>query len=431
MKRNGFATAYSLIFLLLVTVVGTAILFMSRISRQDVAQYRDSEASARAAAASLRGVEAQFQSSPKVALAIVRKFTSSLPYLLGDSTGAGTEHKLMITGTSMSYSAKILNVDTVNHLLLVEGTGYDGSGGQKKVTGLYFLDGLSGLVKYPSVKYALYMGGGIECINSCLTIIGSVYLGPYSGTTGGKNTTNGGGAVHITGNFKAQSGISLTLGDSLVVSGTAYLQNLSLTNSNKLKAGSTDVTMIGNDSPDSLLNPLPADLISKEVSVIGSYTVATLESMWAANLRYNIDWLVLSMTGDVNISTTAQAFTKKVVWITNGFALSINANSTQGWYDCDDLSNTFIYVNSNGHLSNFGVPDGKRFRGYIYLNTTYSSQNTFSFGKNTTFNGAIGIKRGVTDINAGGPLTINCDEGSIGQAAVQELIDLGLLIPGN
>jgi hypothetical protein len=413
MKRSGFATAYSLIFLLFVTVVGTAILFMSRMGRQDVAQYRDSKASARAAVASLRGVEAQFRSSPKVSLAIVRKFT----YLLGDSTGAGTEHKLVITGTSMSYSAKILNVDTVNHLLLVEGTGYDGNGGQKKVTGLYLLDGLSGLVKYPGgVKYALYAGGGIQNINASLSIAGSFYMGNSS-----NNFNNG---ASITGDLKTI--YPFIINSNFTVGGNATYKTLPTIN------GSGTFTVTGSkisssvDDPlkDSLLNPLPTALTSVAVTISNTVAVSYLESQWASRNPLNLynGWLVMSLNGNLNTITSDAIFTKRVIWLTNGYSI----NNT--WYDCADASNTFIYVTGAGALT-IGTPANKRFRGYIYANTT--ANVIFQEGNGSVFNGAIFVKKSPFNLNGGGTLTINYSDGSLGQTAVQELVDLGLLIPAN
>ena len=74
-------------------------------------------------------------------------------------------------------------------------------------------------------------------------------------------------------------------------------------------------------------------------------------------------------------------------------------------------------------MNDMGVPAGKSFRGLIYANT--SSNITYSFGSGSVFNGAIEHANGVFDCHSN--LNLDFSPGSSGEAAVQELCDLGVL----
>jgi hypothetical protein len=435
-KRNGFAAVYGLLVLLLVTVCGTALLFLTRKSRESIADYSASEVSVMAANAALKAVEKQLLANAAMTVTKLTKFAGDTNYrylFKGAATSMNVDTTITFDG-KIKYSAKILKFNQAKSLLLVEGAGYDGLGSKKKVTALYKLDGLyNGTPAYPSapggIKAALYLGGGLENLNSPMNIIGNMYLGPYTGTSGGTNLFNSSGTVTITGDLKTfvSTSTCMTINSTFSVSGNAYLQ--------APISGTMTVAGTKYSTPNSGTNQAPDTLVwsaamtSVQMNVNNNFTVANLESWWStqksANKLYN-GFLVLNMTGDVGINASATAFTKKVIWKTNQYA--INANGQ--WYTCADTSNTLIYVNSSGYFSGLGVPANGKFRGLIYVNSSYAQKMTVQCGSNSTFYGAICFVDGVMDLNSG-TLKIDYGSGSLGETAVQEFIDIGVLHPGN
>jgi hypothetical protein len=353
------------------------LLFMTRKSRESVADYNAAEISVMAANASLKSVEKQLQANAATTVAKLTKFTGDTNYrylFKGAAASMNTDTTIIFDG-NVKYSAKIVKFNQSNSLLLVEGTGYDGLGG-KKVTALYRLDGLyNGTPSYPSapggIKAALYLGGGLENLNSPMSIIGNLYLGPYTGTSGGKNTFNGGGNVTITGDLKTyvSSSTCMYINSTFSVSGNAYLQ---APISGTMTVGGTKYSTPNsgtNQAPDTIV--WSAAMTSAQMNVNNNFTVANLESWWSsqksAGKLFN-GFLVLNMTGDVGINASASVFTKKVIWKTNQYC--INANGQ--WYNCADTSNTLIYVNSSGYFSGLGVSANGKFRGLVYANSTYA-----------------------------------------------------------
>jgi hypothetical protein len=181
----------------------------------------------------------------------------------------------------------------------------------------------------------------------------------------------------------------------------------------------------GNEHSDTVVMPsMDASIIQTSSSDISASSVETLWThQKTAGKLYNNKWLILKLGNTVGVSGTG-TFTKRVVIIAGDFA--INANG--GFYDCADTSNTLIYLNGSGYFNGMGVPDNKRFRGYIYVNSSYASNISYQFGKKTKFYGAICHSKGKFDLNGGGPLNLFYDAGSLGESAIKELIADGFIV---
>jgi hypothetical protein len=197
----------------------------------------------------------------------------------------------------------------------------------------------------------------------------------------------------------------------------------------------------GDDAADTVKLPTWDAGVVKNVSA-GTYSVDDVILWWddqnSLSKLYNGEWLVVQQTGNVQMLIgSGTTFTKKVIWITGNYTLdgNIGGSPPGGWYDCSSVSHTLIYVNGNGHLNNWGVPSNKSFRGFIYVNSTYAYEQIYKFGTGTTINGAIEQAKGAFDLNgtspSGGTFTIDFSAGSSGQDAVQEIVDLGIVVAAN
>jgi hypothetical protein len=250
--------------------------------------------------------------------------------------------------------------------------------------------------------------------------------------TNNGNKFNGGAKVHIYGDFKTYIGTDVISIDSFVVHQDAYLQNSNFSPSNKLKVlGTTSYAQVSNPAPDTLR--LPAAAWSSAQAVNSNFSAANLESWWTTKKNNGTlfnGWLVLNVTGSVNIDTTGGPFKRKVMILDSSASNNIGLQQ-DSWYNCADTSNTLIYVKSTSWATLlFKLAANKKFRGYIYVNTT-GTNTQFQFGTGSVFNGAMCFRKGGFDINSPGAFTLDYSDGSIGQAAVQELIDMSVLFPAN
>jgi hypothetical protein len=169
--------------------------------------------------------------------------------------------------------------------------------------------------------------------------------------------------------------------------------------------------------------------------VHGGIDGPTVDSWWnvqkAAGKLYQNEWLVLKLDGDAHANTPVGTFSKKVILIDNNYTIDGYAN----WYNCTPESNTFIYITGNSSKFNdMGVANGSMFRGLIYVNSTTGSTVQYKFGTGSgtaTFYGAIHHTSASFNLNSGGPWTLDFSNGSLGQSAIQEIVNTGLLLaPG-
>jgi hypothetical protein len=501
-NQGGFAAVYGLIVLLLATLSGTAILFMTQKDRASVTDYAGVRSSSLAAIAALKAFEGQCAIAPDTTFAILKKYIINHNYkwLLGPSSAsAATEQKIQFWNSSSApkYSARIIGYDSGNSFIVIEGIGYDGMGGKKKAVASYQLDGLVMVKAQPVQSFGLFLGGALGNCNVATNLTGDVYLSLGGGLA--EQHFNQGGT--ITGNLKTGDGTNVfDVNTNLTVTGNAYIraplkcsavlrvnnksgfekqitvldQQMQLfgdaffnstypsswnkdinLNNHAVTYNSTSPSIptskfvnaspapvakssinipnelgmtAGNESAaDTVIMPVFAAGVTLTVS--GAITSSNVETWWSnqktAGKLYVNKWLVLKLNGAVSMNGGGP-FTKKVIWITDNNAITVNGN----WYDCADTSNTLIYVNGSGSMTGMGVPANKKFRGYIY--NLSGTGNTYQFGASTTFYGSIHHAKGNFDLNnGGGPLNLVFNSGSLGYTALQELIDLGIVVvPG-
>jgi Tfp pilus assembly protein PilV len=509
-NQRGFALIYALVILLLASIGGTAVLFMSQKGRIEATDYAAMRSSSLAAVAATKAFERQFLTDPATALAQLRAYPSKT-WLLG-STPSSTQQKVKFWDgkDSPEYAARILSYDSMTQMIVIEGVGYGSNGGRKKVIASYRLDGFSLSDRPLGTGYALYLGGSIENLNSSIIIKGDTYLS-LAGSTSDQHI-NTGGTKRIEGNLVTGSSTNrLHIAENFTVTGKALIQcrlwtqnaifkirgNAGFTNSSLFDGNSnTEVRVDGSayftqstnfgfkyciDGDDGggttvyyNTSSISADRFKDfdHRAQISSATVSYLESQlglsstnatfttnfptwetgvvkmvnggisgpivdtwWneqmSAGKLYQNEWLVLKLKGDISTNTPVGTFHKKVIWITENYTINANKN----WYNCAPESNSFIYVTgTSGLLNNFGIANGSMFRGFIFINNTSSSAITYQFGTGSDtaiFYGAIHHKSSKFDLNSGGPWILDFSDGSLGQSAIQELVNTGLLLaPG-
>jgi hypothetical protein len=226
-SQGGFAIVYGLFILLTATIAGTAILFMTQKDHIASADYASTRSSSMAAMAALKAFEGQCSVDPGLTFAVLKKYIGNHDYkwFFGASADvANIEQKIDLTTSTIGpeYSARIVGFDSVNSLIVIEGIGYDGAGGKKKVIASYELGGLA-MVTWPaSSMFGVFVGGSMENCNAPTNVTGDVYLS-LSGTTTDQHLNSS--ATTITGNLK--TGVSdkyLDLSGNLTVTKNAFIQ---------------------------------------------------------------------------------------------------------------------------------------------------------------------------------------------------------------
>ena len=226
-NEHGFALVYGLVVLLIASVAGTGMLFMSRKSSAGASEYAKVRMASLAASAALKACEGQFLDDAVTAFAILKKYDEddSFKWLLGDATGADSEQRIKMWDSSAGspeYSAKIISWDRENHYLTIEGTGYVPRGGKKRALAVYELSGI-GEVTAPTPNYALYLGSYIQNLNCPFNIQGDMYIS--LGGVSGEQHVNGGSGGTVNGNLKVDSYSTnmLDLSGAVTVTGNALV----------------------------------------------------------------------------------------------------------------------------------------------------------------------------------------------------------------
>jgi len=225
-NNKGFAIVYSLIVLMLASIGGTALLFMTQQGHKGASDYAKMRSSSLAAVAALKSCEGQFQNDPNTALTLLKGYlqNNTNQWLLGTApSGTAQKKKFWVGADAPEYAARIVSYDDTSHYIVIEGIGYGAFGGRKKVIGGYQLGGI-GLSDVPiGTTHALFLGGQLENCNEPLSIKGDVFIsaqgpgGPYN-----QHFNQGG---KITGNVKtAASGNYLEIGQPLTITGNAFFQ---------------------------------------------------------------------------------------------------------------------------------------------------------------------------------------------------------------
>jgi hypothetical protein len=226
-NRNGFALVYSLVILVLASIGGTALLFMTQRGNIEASDYTSMRSSSLAAVAALKACEGQFLNDPNTALSLLKGYLyNSKEWLLGSAPSSTPQKIPFWNGAdSPEYAARIIGYDSVNQYVIIEGIGYGSYGGRKKAIGAYQLSGL-GLSDNPiGTKYALFLGGQLENCNEPISIQGDVYLSAQ-GNNPWTNTTqhfNRGGKIN--GDFKtASTNQILDFTNTIWITGNAFWQ---------------------------------------------------------------------------------------------------------------------------------------------------------------------------------------------------------------
>lgn len=224
-NQRGFALVYALVVLLMASVAGTALLFMSQRGRGEATDYTKMRSSSLAAVAALKACEAQFQTEPTTTLAILRGYLyESKPWMLGTAPSASPQKKSFWVGADApQYAAKIVHYDSTTHYIVIEGIGYGSYGGRKKVIGGYMLGGLGQDGLGIGSSHALFLGGQLENCNDIMHIKGDVYLSTQgAGGPDNQHFNNGG---KIEGNFKTGATTNyLDFTNPIRVTGNAFVQ---------------------------------------------------------------------------------------------------------------------------------------------------------------------------------------------------------------
>ena len=220
-NERGFAMVYGLVVLLLASITGTGLMFMSMRGRIGSTDYAQIRAASQAAVSGLKACEAQFLNDPVTALAILQQYKNDDTYqwLFGDENNSNTEHKIQI-GNGSEYSARILGFDATNYFVKIESIGYRGNGGKKRAVASYQLGGL-GLSDLPvTLAHGLFLGGRMQNANGALAIKGDVYFRMFNNSNQQFNK-----GIRIDGNFQtAQSTATLYFNEGATITGTAFFQ---------------------------------------------------------------------------------------------------------------------------------------------------------------------------------------------------------------
>lgn len=248
-NQSGFAIVYGLVVLLLATVGGTSLLYIARKDRAAVSNYAKMRSASLAAQAALKACEGMFREDPGTALQILSAYCEDQNNrcLLNGIDGV-TDESIRIkmwegqkSGLNApEYCANILAFDETSRLIRIEGLGYGGHGGKKRIVASYELGGFTKNV--PNVltgeQYAIFLGGEGRNFDHTGIINGNVYTkgNLFFNSNAGGFTINGYLKTANSADYSNPSGSN----GSLIINGDLLCQTPV-----KLQ-GSADMTVYGN-----------------------------------------------------------------------------------------------------------------------------------------------------------------------------------------
>lgn len=221
-KNGGFAVVYGLAVLLLASIGGMSIMYVSQKDKITASDYSKMRTAANAARAALDAFEGQCNSRPQEVLDILRQYKKKPAYkwLLNTADKANSETKFKCWNgvDAPLLSACIMKFDSAQLLIQVKGIGYGGLGGKKNAIGIYKLKGI-GLTNSWAQKDAIYLAGEGRNFDRKIIVNGNVYFGAdvhFNGSAEG-SIING---DFKTGNSSEQSEFDVPF----TIKGKAYFQ---------------------------------------------------------------------------------------------------------------------------------------------------------------------------------------------------------------
>jgi hypothetical protein len=490
-SNSGFAAVYGIVILLVASIAGVSLITISQkdnISSIDQVKMRIAAVSAEAA---LRAVEQQCENQPLVIADIVNNYvklgssTAGKGWLLSTAANWDRENKISLDSTIANppqYSARILSFNPDNMLMQVEGYGYGGTSGRKKVIGFYQLKGVDAVLPYN--KYAIDIRCEAQYFDRPIIVKGNVCFSDKLQFNGGASGSVINGtfqavsktaqvtlAGSVTFNDKAlfmgpvQSNIIFTLKkmsgfyssvyvDDVVDArsdsyfnntingnryfnmngntahrGSTYINPARISNGSLIQDGTSidvaSVLSLSDTLPPSLqfdISSIPTANIKKSSVVFGSQVDATqINNLYASSTSslWN-NYLVIRVDNSIQMNRIAGNLVNcKTLWIIEG-AMTVPS----GWYDCGTGTMTVIYLRSHGSVNDLG--SNGYLRGYIHATDTTSVIYNWRTGNN--FFGAMHHSSPTASfqLNTGSTFNITIDE-----SVLEELMTLGLLkIPG-
>jgi hypothetical protein len=494
-NRNGFAMVLALCLLLIATVAGTTVLFLTQKDRVSSTDYFSKDAAGQSVQVALAGFEATCANSPTLTFSILEKFLTdqSFCWLLAPSVAkANIESKILIPKTNQKYSVKILAFDTTNYFLSLQVFGYAGNA-LKKAYASYRIAGIANVHGGSAKSTALYLGGTLENCSSPINIKGDVYVSMKGSSTNQHFNTGG----TIDGNLKTGNTSNyFDINKKMVVTGKAYLRSpMSVKDVFQVdgKSGfeknfdpldvqmdlrgdaffNSNVTVPWNSTVNMNSNAckytnwgFPASKVvnASEVTKVGSLDIAGELGMSSGD-EHPDTIKMPSFTTDmiVDISSTAISGAEvDTFWCQQNKAgklykgswlvlrLTTDVKTTGGSFHHKAIWMTENYcINSDGKF--FDCADTSNTliyvtgSGYIqdfgvpsgckfrgYIFVNTSSANvSYKFGTGSILYGAINHFSGRFNLQKDGELNIVYNSGSLGASAVEEIVSLGLLAPAD
>jgi hypothetical protein len=486
-SNHGFAAVYGIVILLVASIAGVALITISQkdtISSIDQIKMRTAAVSAEAA---LRAVEQQCDNQSQVIADIINKYiklgssTSGKGWLLSTATNWDRENKISLDSTIANppqYSARILSFNPDNMMMQVEGFGYGGTSGRKKVIGFYQLNGVDAVLPYS--KYAIDIRCEAQYFDRPIIVNGNVCFSDRLQFNGGAS-----GSI-INGTFQAvsktaqvtfagsvtfkdkalfmgpvSSNVAFTLMNKSGFNSSVYVDGIVDTRSdayfNNTINGNRSFNMNGNTAhrgatainaarisngslvqdgasvnvgaalalSDTLPPPLQFDIssippanIKRSSVVFGPQVDATQVNNLYASSGSSLwnNYLVIKVDNSLQMNRIAGNIVNcKTLWIIEG-----SMTVPTGWYDCGTGTMTVIYLRSHGSINDLGSIG--YFRGYIHAADTSSIIYNWRTGNN--FYGAMHHSSTKTSfqLNTGSTFNITIDE-----TVLDELMTLGLL----
>jgi hypothetical protein len=490
-NNGGFAVVYGLIVLFIASIAGVSLITISQKDNISAVDHVKIRAAAVAAEAALVAVEKQFENQPQVIVDILNRFTAAgtntanRGWLLSTADNWTQETRIrfdVANSASPSYSARILSFDATSRVVQVEGYGFGGAGGRKKVIGLYQLSGIAQAT--PISRYALYMGGESKNFDKPVNITGNVYFNDsvqFNGGAAGSIIDGTVQALSTTSPFLVLS--SVTFKDNVLFMGPTTLQaivnfngrvgfdkavavnngpmqcqkdlyfNNTITGNSAFDLNThvahrsavtinasriTDGTIVQDGATINVANSVslsstPQLPFQVDISVIpasfiktisGNVNATTIQNLYASSSSSLWKgYLVIKPAAYAamqRVSSGSNTVTCNTIWIVDKMMFS-----NDGWYDCGPNTMTVIYLKSKGQIN--GLGSAAYFRGYIH--GTDTSNVTYNWKTGNNFVGAAHhiSKFAKFQMNsAGGTWNITWD-----QTVLTELINIGLVtVPG-
>ncbi len=178
-NNRGLALLYVMGALLITTFIGTALMNLSHNDVVSATDYSAMTTAAVSARSSMQACIALFEQQSQQTVDILNNYLDDDYNEQDKGWLQGSAGGMVVLNNQQKYNANILGFDKDNFIVQVEGQGLGKGGSEKKIVGVYYLDGIDfdETTEYGNIPInALHLGNGAGEIVAHIDINGDTYI---------------------------------------------------------------------------------------------------------------------------------------------------------------------------------------------------------------------------------------------------------------